>query len=48
MMNNTTASKYKKASSSIKKQINIDGKQILKSKEVLNQLGINDKGNFIS
>ena len=41
MINDAITSKYKKASNNIKKQINIDGKQILKNKEVLNRLKIN-------
>ena len=47
--NNTITSKYKKANGSIKKQINNDGKRILKNKEVLNRLGINgENNNFIT
>ena len=45
MINNAITSKYKKASNNIKKQINIDGKQILKNREVLNQLEINGENN---
>ena len=45
MINNAITSKYKKASKNIKKQINIDGKQILKNREVLNQLEINGENN---
>ena len=45
MMNNTITSKCKKASNNIKNQINIDGKRILKIKEVLNRLEINDENN---
>ena len=45
MINNAITSKYKKASKNIKKQINIDGKQILKNREVLNRLEINDENN---
>ena len=46
MINNAMISKYKKASNNIKKtQINIGGKQILKSREVLNRLEINDENN---
>ena len=41
MINDAITSKYKKASNNIKKQINIDGKQILKNKQVLNRLKIN-------
>ena len=49
MINNAITSKYKKASSNIKNQINIDGKQIVKSKEVLNRLEINgEKNSFIT
>ena len=49
MINNAITSKYKKASNNIKNQINIDGKQIVKSKEVLNRLEINgDKNSFIT
>ena len=42
----TIISKYK-ASSNIEKQINIDRKRILESKEVLNWLEINDKNNSL-
>ena len=47
MIKNTITSKYKKASNYIKKQINIDGKQILKKKngEVLKQLQTNGESN---
>ena len=45
MINNAITSKYKKASHNIKKHINIDGKQILKNKEVLNRLEINGENN---
>ena len=38
MIHNVITSRHKKASNNIKKQINIDGKQILKIKEVLNRL----------
>ena len=49
MINNAITSKYKKASNNIKNQINIDGKQIVKSKEVLNRLEINgEKNSFIT
>ena len=49
MINNATSSKYKKASNNIRKQINIDGKQILKNREVLNRLEINcDNNSFIT
>ena len=34
LINNAIISKYKKASNNIRKQINIDGKQILKNSEV--------------
>ena len=45
MINNVINSKYNKASNNIKKQINTDGKQILKNKEVLNRLEINGENN---
>ena len=49
MINNAITSKYKKASNNIKKQINIDGEQTLKNKELLNQLEINgENNNFIT
>ena len=38
MIHNVITSRHKKASNNIKKQINIDGKLILKIKEVLNRL----------
>ena len=45
LINNAITSKYKKTNSNMKNQINIDGKQILKNREVLNQLEINDENN---
>ena len=45
MINNTITLKYKKTSNNIKKQINIDGKKILRNREVLNQLEINGENN---
>ena len=48
MINNATTLKYKKTSNNIKKSINIDGKQILKNREVLNRLEINGKNSFIT
>ena len=48
MINNAITSKYKKASKNIKKQINIDGKQILKNREVLDRLEINGENNFLT
>ena len=46
MIHNAITLKYKKASNNIKKkQINIDGKQILKNREVLNRLEINCENN---
>ena len=45
MINNAITSKYKKASNNIKKQINIDGKQILRNREVLNRLETNGENN---
>ena len=45
MINNGTTSKNKKTSNNLKKQISIDGKQIFKSKEVLNRLVINGENN---
>ena len=41
MINKAITSNNKKDSYNIKKQINMDGKRILKSKEVLNRLKIN-------
>ena len=41
MINKAITSNNKKDSCNIKKQINMDGKRILKSKEVLNRLKIN-------
>ena len=49
MINNAITLKYKKASNNIKKQINIDGKQILKNREVLDRLEINgENSNFLT
>ena len=45
MINNAITSKYKKSQQQHKKQINIDGKHILKNREVLNRLEINDENN---
>ena len=45
MIKNTTTSKYKKTSNNIKKLINIDGKKILRNREVQNQLEINGENN---
>lgn len=45
MINNGTTSKNKKTSNNLKKQISIDGKQIFKSKEVINRLVINGENN---
>ena len=45
MVNNVITSKYKKASNNIKKQINIDGKQILRNREVLSRLEISGENN---
>ena len=45
MINNAITLKYKKASNNTKKQINIDGKQILRNREVLNRLEINGENN---
>ena len=45
MINNSITSKYKKASNNIKKKMNIDGKQILKNRQVLNRLEINGENN---
>ena len=42
MINKAITSKYKKAIDNIEKKIDIDGKRILKSKEVQNRLEIND------
>ena len=41
-INKAITSKYKKAIDNIEKKIDIDGKRILKSKEVQNRLEIND------
>ena len=49
MINNAITLKYKNASNNIKKQINLDRKQILKSKEVLNRLEVNgENDSFIT
>ena len=48
MINNAITSKYKKTRMNIKKQINIDGKRILKSKELLNQKEKNGENKFYS
>ena len=49
LINNAITSKYKNASNNIKKQINIDEKQILKNREVLSRLEINgENNNFIT
>ena len=45
MIKNAITPKYKKASDNIKKQINIDGKQIFKNGEALNRLEINGEKN---
>ena len=45
MINNAITSKCNKVSNNIKKQINIDGKQILKNREVLNRLEKNGENN---
>ena len=45
MIKSVITLKYKKASNNIKKQINVDGKQILKNREVLNRLEINSENN---
>ena len=45
VINNAITSKYKKTSNNIKKQINIDGKKILRNREVLNRLDINSENN---
>ena len=47
MINNAITSKYKKTNNNIKKQINIDGKKILRNREVLNRLEINGKSNTL-
>ena len=47
MINNTITSEYKKASNDIKKQISIDGKHILKNREVINRLEINGENNSL-
>ena len=46
MINNAITAKYKKASNNIKKPINIDRKQILKNKEVLNRFEKNIENNI--
>ena len=45
MINNAITSKYKTNSKNIKKQINTDGKKILRNREVLNRLEINGENN---
>ena len=48
MINKAITSKYNKAIDNIEKKIDIDGKRILKIKEVRNRLEINDvKKSFI-
>ena len=44
-INNSITSTYKKSNSSINKKINISGRNILKYKEVLQRIGINDESN---
>ena len=45
MINSTINAKYETASNNVKLRINIVGKRILRSKEVLNQLEINGASN---
>ena len=45
MINNAITLKHKKASSSIEKEINVDGKRILKSKVVVDQFETNGENN---
>ena len=45
MINNAITSIYKTNSKNIKKQINTDGKKILRNREVLNRLEINGENN---
>ena len=42
----TVTSNYKKANTKIKDKINKKGKEILKNKEVLNRLDVNEESNF--
>ena len=49
IINNLVATKYKKGNNTIKNQVNLNGKNILRNKEVLNQVERNRKNNcFIS
>ena len=45
MINNTITSKYKKSSNNTKKEIHIEGKKILRNREVPNRLEINSENN---
>ena len=45
LLANAVTSNYKKANNSIKKKINMDGKQILKNNEILNRIEINWENN---
>ena len=45
LLTNAVTSSYKKANNSIKKKINMAGKQILKNNEILNRIEINGENN---
>ena len=45
LLTNAVTSNYKKANNSIKKKINMAGKQILKNSEILNRIEINGENN---
>ena len=47
LLTNAATSNYKKANNSIKKKINMAGKQILKNNEILNRIEINGENNYI-
>ena len=47
LLTNAITSNYKKANNSIKKKINMTGKQILKNNKILNRLEINGENNYV-
>ena len=47
LLTNAVTSNYKKANNSIKKKINMGGKEILKNNEILNHIEINGENNYI-
>ena len=46
LLRNAVTSKYKKTNTKIKDKINKKGKEILKNKEALHRLDINEESNF--